>query len=588
MTKRAAIYCRVSTEEQDRYSPKSQERECREAADKYGIEIVTVIRDVKKYRNRKGKIVEPSGEHRDRPGFQQALQMARDGQINVIIVWDKDRLYRGLPVVDVIETRKEADLQLFDIRGEFNYEMLMVEAGIAYVELEKIRRRTVRGQRDRMRSGKLGGGDLPLGYVRDESGENGVIDEVEAKIVRLVVGWYAKGVSYDRIKHRLDKAGLKARRKKTWSRSSIEGITQKLDRYGTGTLVYVFKDEVFTFDVEPIISKELYNRALVRREANRRRQGKTGVPGTRSRQRYLLGGKVRCDCGWFWTVKFDKRYSDEFKSGAHYRCTKCFRAKDEASPDCPRWVGLRWLDSYVWRRMASEFFNLEKIEEKAKERMAKLEEEAEGLPDQIKKLEKKIIESNENDLWTLREAKRTKATAEQIDILLLEESLTRAKLEIDLADFVQRLELFEKRATEALFIRQTFAEIVSEQAYLLADLTTLEELEDGSLSGVLVGRVNGEIEGEKVSVPLTIVGKDVAEKLGAHNYRDQYEGDWVEATREAQYRRRKEIVDLLVETVHLKRGKKDEPVVDIQFRDILSIVGAMPMSAKVSEQVGTP
>ena len=77
--KRAAIYCRVSTEEQDRYSPKSQERECREAADKYGIEVVTVIRDIKKYRNKKGKIVEPSGEHRDRPGFQQVLQMARDG-----------------------------------------------------------------------------------------------------------------------------------------------------------------------------------------------------------------------------------------------------------------------------------------------------------------------------------------------------------------------------------------------------------------------------------------------------------------------------------------------------------------------------
>ena len=428
--KRAAIYVRISGEEKDALSPKSQERDCREAADKFGIEVVTVIRDIERYRNRKGKIVEPSGEHRDRPGFQQVLQMARDGEINAIIVWDYDRLYRGLPVVDVIETQKDADLQLFDIRGEFNYEMLLIQAGIAYIELQKIRRRTLRGQKDRMRSGKIGGGDLPLGYVRDESGESGVIDEAEAQIVRLVVGWYVEGVSYDRIKHRLNKAGLKPRRNKTWSRSSIEGITDKLRCYGEGKLVYKFKEEEFTFDVEPILSKELYNRALVRREANRRRQGKIGVPGTRSSQRYLLGGKVLCDCGWYWTVKFDKRYSDEFKSGAHYRCTKCFRAKDASLPDCPRWVGLRWLDDYVWRFIASEFFSLEKIDEKVKERMAKLEGEAEGLVDRIEKLEGKIQESEDNDLWTLREAKRTKATAEQIDTLLEEERWGRASLEV--------------------------------------------------------------------------------------------------------------------------------------------------------------
>lgn len=287
-------------------------------------------------------------------------------------------------------------------------------------------------------------------------------------------------------------------------------------------------------------------------------------------------------------MKFDKRYSDEFKSGAHYRCTKCFRAKDEASPDCQRWVGLRWLDDYVWRHMAFEYFDLKKIEDKATERMAKLEKEAKGLPNRIKKLEKKIEESFENDLWTLREAKRTKATAEQIDILLLDEEFTRAKLEGELDDLLKQWELFEKRASEAEYLRQTFVDIVGEWTYLLADLNTLEELPDGTLSGVPVGRVEGEIDGEEASVVLKVEGSGIAEKLGAHDYLDQYKGDWAEATREAQYRRRKEIVDLLVETVHLKKGKKDKPIVDVQFRDILSIANGTPVAARVSEQVGTP
>ena len=57
-------------------------------------------------------------------------------------------------------------------------------------------------------------------------------------------------------------------------------------------------------------------------------------------------------------------------------------------------------------------------------------QEAEGLVDRIEKLEGKIQESEDNDLWTLREAKRTKATAEQIDTLLEEERWGRASLEV--------------------------------------------------------------------------------------------------------------------------------------------------------------
>ena len=156
-----------------------------------------------------------------------------------------------------------------------------------------------------------------------------------------------------------------------------------------------------------------------------------------------------------------------------------------------------------------------------------------------------------------------------------------------MADLLKKRELTEAGVTEAKVLRQTFVEIVSEQTYLLADLNTMEELEDGSLSGVLAGWAEGEIDSEKALVPLTIEGRDVAERLGAYDHLDQYDGDWVEATREAQHRRRKEIVDLLVETVHLQKSKKDKTVVDVQFRDIISIANGTPVAARVSEQAHT-
>ena len=61
MAKRAVIYIRTSSEQQgEKCSPVEQERDCRLFAEKQGLVVVNVYRDIERYRVKK-KWVEPSG-----------------------------------------------------------------------------------------------------------------------------------------------------------------------------------------------------------------------------------------------------------------------------------------------------------------------------------------------------------------------------------------------------------------------------------------------------------------------------------------------------------------------------------------------
>lgn len=78
---KAAIYCRVSTEEQ---SPHKQESICREYCERNGIEIFNVYTDV------------ISGARVSRPSFNQLLYAMRHYKFDVIVVTKLDRIGRSL------------------------------------------------------------------------------------------------------------------------------------------------------------------------------------------------------------------------------------------------------------------------------------------------------------------------------------------------------------------------------------------------------------------------------------------------------------------------------------------------------------
>lgn len=145
-TKRAAIYARVSTTEQE---TERQEVELREYCEKRGWSI-------KVYRD-KGQ----SGAKSDRPALNALLHDIRCRKVDVVVVWALDRLARSLKQllaiseecgavgVDLIALRQSIDTTLPS--GRLTFQVL---GAVAEFERELLRERVRSGMAQARRSGK--------------------------------------------------------------------------------------------------------------------------------------------------------------------------------------------------------------------------------------------------------------------------------------------------------------------------------------------------------------------------------------------------------------------------------------------------
>ena len=118
MTKRAAIYVRVSSEaagaRQGQPAPAAQdEAQDKPARAREGLPDLSArhtatrwlacYRDTEKYRA-SGRMVEPSGTRADRPQLKRMIADADAGSFDVLIAWREDRLYRAFrPMLDVLD-----------------------------------------------------------------------------------------------------------------------------------------------------------------------------------------------------------------------------------------------------------------------------------------------------------------------------------------------------------------------------------------------------------------------------------------------------------------------------------------------------
>jgi DNA invertase Pin-like site-specific DNA recombinase len=89
MYKRAVIYARVSRaykEDDDRITIEAQMSDCEAYCAKHGYSVVERYVDKDKYRAR-GKLVNPSGTRKDRPGYTAMLRAALADEFDVIGAW---------------------------------------------------------------------------------------------------------------------------------------------------------------------------------------------------------------------------------------------------------------------------------------------------------------------------------------------------------------------------------------------------------------------------------------------------------------------------------------------------------------------
>ena len=189
--KRALVYARVSTEEQTKgYSLQTQRDECRKYAAQRGYSILDEFAD------------DYTGASLDRPALNELRTFVKINFIDVVIVYDLDRLARKSVYQMVIEEElgKEGTKVEY-VNGQYadtdeGRLQKQIKASVAEYEKAKILERSKRGKRGKAQSGfVVVGARPPYGYrVVSEPHKAWLeVDEEEAKVVRLVFRWYAHG-----------------------------------------------------------------------------------------------------------------------------------------------------------------------------------------------------------------------------------------------------------------------------------------------------------------------------------------------------------------------------------------------------------
>ena len=191
MSKRAAIYARVSTDEQTKgYSLNTQVDACHRYAEERDYKIIETYKE------------DYSGATLDRPELDKLRDAISTNQIDVVIVYDIDRLARKNAYQVLIEEEFHRNNVIVEyVIGQYDDSdegrlQKQIRSSIAEYEKAKILERSKRGKRGKAKSGfVIVGARPPYGYlVRSEPHKAWLeIVEDEAKIIRMVYQFYLDG-----------------------------------------------------------------------------------------------------------------------------------------------------------------------------------------------------------------------------------------------------------------------------------------------------------------------------------------------------------------------------------------------------------
>jgi site-specific DNA recombinase len=183
---RVCIYTRISTDEENQPTSLHSQRERLEAfcASQEGWRIVAHLED------------RSTGTKLERPGLQAALELAREGKIDLLLVYRVDRLSRKVrqlaqlaDELDRVGVTLRSATEPFDTGAAAGRMMLQMLAVFAEFEHATIVDRITAGIERRAKEGRWATGKLPFGYRRDEQ-KDVVPDEHSAPVVRRVFGLY--------------------------------------------------------------------------------------------------------------------------------------------------------------------------------------------------------------------------------------------------------------------------------------------------------------------------------------------------------------------------------------------------------------
>jgi DNA invertase Pin-like site-specific DNA recombinase len=161
--RRAAIYVRISKDKRQRAGVRRQERECRELAERLRWDVVVVFSD----NDREASSGKP------RPGYLQMVEAMKSGQIDAVVGWHSDRIYRRPDELeDLIKVVEELDIKIqavvmgqIDLSTASGRAAARMFAVMAKYEVELKGERQSSQLHDRAKDGlPTGGGTRPFGW----------------------------------------------------------------------------------------------------------------------------------------------------------------------------------------------------------------------------------------------------------------------------------------------------------------------------------------------------------------------------------------------------------------------------------------
>ncbi|PAD70750.1 recombinase family protein [Bacillus sp. 7586-K] len=180
-----------------------------------------------------------SGENIDgRPVFKEVLKDLESKKYQAIAVKELSRLSRGnysdagLIIQTITENRLViiTPYKVYDPRNPMDMKQIRFELFLAREEYEMIKERMVGARYTYASQGKWVSGAAPFGYLYNKRTQKLVIDEEQAKTVRLIYDLFMNGlngqeVSYQAIATHLSNLGIKTPRgKKNWSYFQVKKI----------------------------------------------------------------------------------------------------------------------------------------------------------------------------------------------------------------------------------------------------------------------------------------------------------------------------------------------------------------------------
>jgi site-specific DNA recombinase len=186
MGKRAALYSRVSTEEQagdGRASLRAQMADMEEYCARRGYEIVERFVDIGSGADR----------NQERPRFKALREFISSGGADLVVVWRVDRISRHYEPAYLMREaldRTGTEIESATQGGALNRMMYSLLVMMGEGERESIIERTRMGARGKAKKGEYVGGYIPFGYERDPETRGLRPHPEEADTVRRVYAEY--------------------------------------------------------------------------------------------------------------------------------------------------------------------------------------------------------------------------------------------------------------------------------------------------------------------------------------------------------------------------------------------------------------